>query len=195
MRDCVCDPRVRGALFFKCMVARLCWHFCNFPWLCKVFSQTSLHFASQFRILEVISQLGGDFATISQPKAIFIAKEHFRSPKVISQPKAIFAAKGHFRKPFRSPFRSCEMGVWGCEMALVCQGGSSQLRKFSQMVLGGCETISQRGGDFHSGSLLLPNFAAHALSLLFELLLIPKFLLSPFLTFLLILIIQKPILH
>ena len=78
------------------------------------------------------------------------------------------------------PFRSCETGVLGCKMALMCQGGSSQLRKFSQMVLGGCETISQRGGDFHSGSLLLRNFATHALSLLFELLLIPNFLLSHF---------------
>nr|CAN77218.1 hypothetical protein VITISV_036422 [Vitis vinifera] len=51
------------------------------------------------------------------------------------------------------------------------------------------------GSHFRSGSLLLRNFDAHALSLLFELLLIPNFLLSPFLTFLLILIIQKPILH
>ena len=33
---------------------------------------------------------------------------------------------------------------------------------------------------FRSGSLLLRNFAAHSLSLLFELLLIPNFLLSPF---------------
>ena len=69
------------------------------------------------------------------------------------------------------------------------------LQPISQRVLGGCETILQRGGDFRSGSLLLRNFAAHALSLLFELLLIPNFFLSPFLTFLLILIIQKPILH
>ena len=29
------------------------------------------------------------------------------------------------------PFRSCEMGVRGCEIALVCQGVTSQLRKFS----------------------------------------------------------------
>ena len=46
------------------------------------------------------------------------------------------------------PFRSWETGVRACEMALVCQGTSSQLRKFSQRVLGGCETISQRGGRF-----------------------------------------------
>ena len=155
----MCNPRVRGALFFKCMVARRCWHFCNFPWLCKVFSQTSLHFASQFRILEVISQLGGDFATISQPKAIFIAKEHFRSPKVISQPKAIFAAKGHFRKPFRSPFRSCEMGVWGCEMALVCQGSVSQLRIFSQGVAIGLRNHFAAEGHFPSQPLISQQMA------------------------------------
>ena len=62
----VCDPRVRGALLFICMVAGLYWHFSNFPWLCKVFLQTSLHFASQFRNLKAISMLGGDFATVSK---------------------------------------------------------------------------------------------------------------------------------
>ena len=40
----------------------------------------------------------------------------------ISQRRPIFTAKGHFR----SPFRSCEMRGWGCEMALVCQRGVSQ---------------------------------------------------------------------
>ena len=57
----VCDPRVCGALLFRCMIVRLCWHFSNFPWLCKVFLQTFLHFASQFRNLKVISKV------ISQP--------------------------------------------------------------------------------------------------------------------------------
>ena len=46
------------------------------------------------------------------------------------------------------PFRSCETGVLGCEMALVCQGTSSQLQKFSQRALGGYETISQREAIF-----------------------------------------------
>ena len=99
----VCDPRVRGALLFRCMVAELCWHFSNFPWLCKVFFQTFLHFASQFRNLKAISKLGGHFAAISK------LGDHF-------------AAKWHFRKPFRS----CEMSVWGFQMALVCQKVVSQ---------------------------------------------------------------------
>ena len=101
----MCDPRVRGALLFRCMVVGLCWHFRNFPWLCKVFFQTFLHFASQFRNLKVISKLGGHFAAISK------LGDHF-------------AAKWHFRKPFRS----CEMSVWGFQMALVCQRVVSQLR-------------------------------------------------------------------
>ena len=96
---------------------------------------------------------------------------------------------------FRSPFRSCETGVLCYEMALVCQGASSQLWKFSQRRMGGCETISQREAIFAAVHFWLRNFAGHALSLLFELLLIPNFLLSTLLTFLLILIIQKPILH
>ena len=85
------------------MVAELCWHFSNFPWLCKVFLQTFLHFASQFRNLKAISKLGGDFA------AILKLGDHF-------------AGNGQFR----SPFRSCEMSVWGFQMALVCQKVVSQ---------------------------------------------------------------------
>ena len=63
-----------------------------------------------------------------------------------------FLAEGHFR--------SCEMGLGGCEMALVCQGGVSQLRKFSQRGVWGCEIISQRmavfiaKAQFHRGSLV-----------------------------------------
>ena len=83
-RLCVCDLSER-ALFFRCMVAWLSWHFLNFPWLCKVFLQTSLHFASQFRSLEVISQLGGHFAAILKPKGDFAAKSHFRSQGAFSQ--------------------------------------------------------------------------------------------------------------
>ena len=80
----MCDPRVHGALFFRCMIVRLCWHFSNFPWLCKVFLQTSLHFASQFHNLKAISKLGGDFATISKFGDHFIA---------ISKLKSDFAAQ------------------------------------------------------------------------------------------------------
>ena len=69
----MCDPRVCGALLFRCMVAGLCWHFSNFSWLCKIFLQTFLHFASQFRNLKAISKLGGDFATISKLGGHFAA--------------------------------------------------------------------------------------------------------------------------
>ena len=62
----MCDLKVLGALLFRCMIAGLCWHFSNFPWLCKVFLQTFLHFASQFRNLKAILKIGGDFAAISK---------------------------------------------------------------------------------------------------------------------------------
>ena len=88
-RLCVCDPKVRGALLFICMVAGLYWHFSNFSWLCKVFLQTFLHFASQFRNLKAISKLGGHFAAILKLGDHFVAKWHFRRPfrslKVISR--------------------------------------------------------------------------------------------------------------
>ena len=58
----MCDLRVHGALLFRYMVAGLCWHFGNFPWLRKVFLQTPLHFTSQFCNLEAISQQKGNFA-------------------------------------------------------------------------------------------------------------------------------------
>ena len=48
------------------MVVELYWHFSNFPWLCKVFLQTFLHFASQFRNLKAILKLGDDFVAISK---------------------------------------------------------------------------------------------------------------------------------
>ena len=114
----MCDPRVRGAVLFICMVAGLCWHFSNFPWLCKVFLQTFLLFASQFRNLKAILKLGGDFA----------AKWHFRRPFLklgaFSQRGMDFAEEENSR----SPFRSCKMSVRGFEMVRVCQKVVSQLR-------------------------------------------------------------------
>ena len=85
----MCDPRVHGSLLFRCMVAGLYWHFHNFSWLCKVFLQTSLHFASQFCNLKAISTFGGDFPAISKLGGDFTVEKYFRSPfrnsKVISQ--------------------------------------------------------------------------------------------------------------
>ena len=101
----VCDPRVRGALLFRCMVAGLCWHFSHFPWLCKVFLQTFLHFASQFCNLKTILMLGGDFAAISKLKNDFAAQNWFRSP-----------------------FHSFEMRGTVLQMALMCQKVVSHLR-------------------------------------------------------------------
>ena len=68
------------------------------------------------------------------------------------------------------PFRSCETDVLACEMALVCQGVSSQLRKFShlrkfsQRRIGGCETISQREAIFATILFRLRNLTDHAIS-------------------------------
>ena len=86
----MCDPRVRGALLFRCMVAELYWHFSNFPWLCKVFLQTFLHFASQFCNLKVISKLGGDFAALSKFGDHFAEKWHVHRP--FFEAWSIFAA-------------------------------------------------------------------------------------------------------
>ena len=122
--DCVCDPKVRGALLFRCMVVRLCWHFSNFPWLCKVFLQTFLHFASQFRNLKAISMLGGDFAAISKFGDHFTAisklGDHFIA---ISQLKSDFAAQNWFRssKVISQLYRNFEMMGIVLKMALVCQ--------------------------------------------------------------------------
>ena len=89
----VCDLSVRGALLFRCMVARLCWHFSNFPWLCKVFLQTFLNYASLFRNLKAISKLGGDFAAISKFGDHFTAISKFRDHFIaILQLKSDFAA-------------------------------------------------------------------------------------------------------
>ena len=94
-------------------------------------------------------------------------------------------------------------------MALVCQRGVSQLRKFSQRgcmrlrnhfaakgrfrsgglisqrLLGGCEIISQPRGDFAGVPFGLQNFVDHGFFLAFELLLIPRDLPSISLQFLL----------
>ena len=117
----------------------------------------------------------GDFVTILQ------LRNECRGLRNGSHvPKGGFAAAKHPSKwridcemeDFKAwRFRSCEMDVRGCE------------------------TISQQGGDFRSRSILATKFRRPCSLLAFELLLIPNFLLSPLLTFLLILIIRKPMLH
>lgn len=102
----MCDPRVCRALLFRCMIVRLYWHFSNFPWLCKVFLQTFLHFASQFCNLMAISKLGGDFAAISKFGDHFTGNGQFRSPFLklgaFSQQEVDFVEEGNSRSPFRN---------------------------------------------------------------------------------------------
>ena len=102
----VCDPRVRGALLFICMVAGLYWHFSNFLWLCKVFLQTFLHLANQFCNLKVIPKLGCDFAAISKLGDHFAEKWHVHRPFLklgaFSQRGVDFVEEGNSRSPFRS---------------------------------------------------------------------------------------------
>ena len=97
----MCDLSER-ALLFRCMVAGFCWHFCNFSGLCKVFSQTSLHFVSQFRNLKAILKLGGDFVAISKLGDDFAAisklGDHFIA---IWKFENHLVAKGHFRSTWR----------------------------------------------------------------------------------------------
>ena len=116
----MCDPRVCGALLFRCMVMGLCWNFSNFPWLCKVFLQTFLHFASQFCNLKAISMLGGDFAAISKFGDDFAAiskfGDHFTAISklgdhfiAISQLKSDFAVVSQLRNEgnYAAKWHSC----------------------------------------------------------------------------------------
>ena len=116
----------------------------------------------------------GDFATILQ-----LRNECTGLQNGTRVPKGGFAAAKHPSKwrlgckndgsqgvEVSQPFRRCETGVLGCKMALVCQGASSQLRKFSQRRMGSCENISQREAIFAVVLFRLQNLADHALSLL-----------------------------
>ena len=161
-----CDPRVHGALLFRCMIAGLCWHFSNFPWLCKVFLQTFLHFASQFRNLKAILKLGGDFTAISKLRDHFAAKWHFCRPfhscemgvRVLWSgthvPNGGFAALKHPAKwgfgceigsfyasqPFHSCKTPCELGFWLRNWAFSCFGASQPFRSYEIRV-----TVLQNG--------------------------------------------------
>ena len=114
----------------------------------------------------------------------FAAKGEFQP---ISMPNAILAANGENINILAAPFEAWK--------SFPQRGENFGDGGFSQRRMGDCKIISQREEIFAVRALLLRNLAAHALSLLFELLLIPNFLLSPLLTFLLIFIIQKPMLH
>ena len=102
----MCDPRVCRALLFRCMIVRLCWHFSNFSWLCKMFLQTFLHLANQFCNLKVIPKLGCDFAAISKLGDHFAEKWHVHRPFLklgaFSQQGVDFVEEGNSRNPFLS---------------------------------------------------------------------------------------------
>ncbi|WKA04196.1 hypothetical protein VitviT2T_022253 [Vitis vinifera] len=102
----VCDPRVRRALLFICMVIGLYWHFSNFSWLCKVFLQITLHFTSQFRNLQAISKLGGDFATISKFGDHFAAISKLKSDFAAQSCEIPFQMVSRLRNS-RSTLRAC----------------------------------------------------------------------------------------
>ena len=122
MRDFMYDLNER-ALFFRCMVVRLCWHFSNFSWFCKVFLQTFLHFASQFCNLKAISMLGGDFAAISKFGDHFIA---------ISQLKSDFAAVSQLQNE----------GNYAANGTRVPKSGFAAAKHPSKWRLG-CEILAQ----------------------------------------------------
>ena len=120
---------------------------------------TSFGFIRCFRKPPSILQV--NFVAWRPFHSLEVISQSFRSPKVISQPKAIFAAKGHFR--------SCKIRGWGCEMALMCQRGV--LQPISQLRNGGmgckmalvCQGVVSQGvamglrNHFAAGTLSLQN--------------------------------------
>ena len=86
---------------------------------------------------------------ISRVVLIFAEEGWFRSKRSFSQQKDIFVAH----------FAAAKWGELCCEMALLCQEGASQLRKFSQRGPWGYEMISQQSGDFVEASFRLWNLA------------------------------------
>ena len=88
MRGFVCVILVRGISSLNAWLRGFFWHFHNFPWLCKMFSQTSLHFASHFYSLEVISQ-------------------PFRSLEIISTTGGGFCRGGGFSQPISQLRNGC----------------------------------------------------------------------------------------
>ena len=110
------------------------------------------------------------------------AKGWFHSCKTPFEMASRLRSGGYQGVEISQPFHSCEMGVLGCEMALVCQRVSLQLRKFLQKALGDCEMVSQwkviftatpegckifwqREAIFAVAHFRLRNFTDHAFSL------------------------------
>ena len=148
-----------GVKGFMCVIpgcAGLWWHFSNFPWLCKVFLWTSLHFASQFRNLKAISKLGGDFVAILKLGDHFITISQLKSDFVAL--KWVYgAAKRHWcaKKWFRSREIPCEMELWLWNWEFLCFAAISQLQntlrngalavKLGVFMLRSCKTPCEMG--------------------------------------------------
>ena len=119
MRDFMCDLSER-ALFFRCMVVRLCWHFCNFPWLAKCF-------CTSFCILEAVSQLGGH---VLQPKG---KEKQFCRPW---KNRNILATHFEAWKSFCSHFEGWKIilqSKWEFCSPFLKLGAFSYLKKFSHL--------------------------------------------------------------
>ena len=72
-----------------------------------------------------------------------------------SQERAYFVANGHFRRPFRS----CEMRVWGCEMALVCPKGCFAAAKTFAGVGLGLRNKFVKDASFRRGAIFAAKFS------------------------------------
>ena len=125
MRGFVCDLSERALRLFRCMVAWLSWHFLNFPWLCKVFSQTSLHFASHFYSLEVILYLGDRLAAKGKKRKTF--SQPMEKIETFSQP--ILKLENHFtiKRPFSQQMEDFLGVSYGAAKSFRSQRGVSQL--------------------------------------------------------------------
>ena len=126
-------------------------------WACRrggAFSQQGLIFIAEgyFRSPFHSCEMGGGAA-----KWHSCAKWWFRSCEMgLGLRNGAWAAKLRFLKLgwFHRGFRSCEIGVWGCKMALVCQGVISQLRKFWQRVAMGLRNHFAAEGHFRIQPLI-----------------------------------------
>ena len=94
----MCDPRVRGALLFRCMVWGSVGILATSPGFAKCFCKSPSIFASQFCNLKALLKLGGDFAAISKLGDDFAAISQLQNectglPNGSHVPKSGFAAQ------------------------------------------------------------------------------------------------------
>ena len=163
----------------------------------ETFSQPILKLENHFI---AIWKLGDYFIAIWKFENHLVAKGHFRSTWRIWQGVAMglrnhFAAKWSFRSrvPFSQPIS--QRGGVGLRNYFAAKWQFRSEVAISQRTCWGCEMVSQQRADFAEASFRLRNFADPCFSLVFTLFLAPNNFSSISLQFLLILIIQKPILN